>query len=293
MNRTRERCLAFFAWASATAVFLGVAAVVGFVLTRSGPALGPALLFGKTRWWAAVLGKEPVFDGLWPALVGTLSLVIGASAVAIPTGVAAGVYLAEFADGRLKRALEFTVDLLAGVPSIIMGLFGFGLILFLRRTLLPNANTCLLLAMLCIAALVLPFLIRATETALNGLPASLRLLGPSLGLSDAQTLLRIRLPAASRGILSGVIMSMGRAAEDTAVILLTGAVASAGLPHSLLDKFEALPFTIYYLSAQYRTEAQLQRAFGAAAVLLAFTAVMFALAHRLHAGLERRWEAGR
>ena len=133
-----------------------------------------------------------------------------------------------------------------------MGLFGFSLIIFLRRTVAPEANTGLLLAALCIALLVLPFTINATALSLASLPEELRLLGPSLGMTSWQSLRRILLPAASRGILGGVFLSMGRAAEDTAVILLTGAVAYGGLPGSLLDKFEALPFTIYYLAAQHQ-----------------------------------------
>jgi phosphate transport system permease protein len=103
----------------------------------------------------------------------------------------------------------------------------------------------------------------------------------------------VQLPAASRGVLSGVILAVGRAAEDTAVILITGAVANAGLPSRLTDKFEALPFTIYYLTAQHRTPAELDRAFGAALILLGMTSVLFCFAWWLHRSLEKRWIARR
>ncbi|MDO9632540.1 MAG: ABC transporter permease subunit, partial [Humidesulfovibrio sp.] len=104
---------------------------------------------------------------------------------------------------------------------------------------------------------------------------------------------RILLPAASQGILSGVILAVGRAAEDTAVILLTGVVANAGAPGLLTDKYEALPFHIYYLAAEYQSPQELSQAFGAALVLLCLTAALFAASRRLQAGLERRWKSGR
>ena len=171
-----------------------------------------------------------------------------------------------------------------------MGLFGFTLILFLRRTLLPTANTCLLLAAGCLALLVLPYLVSATQKSLEGLPESLRLIGPSLGMGTGRTIRHILLPASARSILAGVILAVGRAAEDTAVILLTGVVANAGAPAGLTGKFEALPFTIYYLAAQYQTPQELDRGFGAALVLLALTGSLFVGAHLLHATLRRRWQ---
>ena len=106
---------------------------------------------------------------------------------------------------------------------------------------------------LSLALLVLPYLILSTHSALEGLPHSLQVAGLSLGFTPWQNLVHILIPAASRGILSGVILAVGRAAEDTAVILLTGVVANAGAPQSLTDKFTALPFHIYYLAAEHRT----------------------------------------
>src|SRR5262249_22926818 len=144
------------------------------------------LLFGDVPPGEAVLGKRRVFDGIWPALVGTLLLVVGASLIAVPLGVGSGIWLAEYGRGRCGRWFSVAASVLAAVPSIIMGLFGFGIILLLRRTLAPQANTCLLLSMLCLALLVLPYLIRATETALTGIPQAVKLLGPCLGLSRWQ-----------------------------------------------------------------------------------------------------------
>ncbi|MDQ7836158.1 MAG: ABC transporter permease subunit [Humidesulfovibrio sp.] len=291
-----ERLARALAWTSALAVPAGVCALLGYLLWRGLPTLGAALFFGDTPPLDALLHGAAVFDGLWPACLGTLYLVLVASCLAIPLGVASGIHLAEFATGRAGRLISSCVDLLAGVPSILMGLFGFGLILLLRHTLWPRANTCLLLSALCLALLVLPYLISATRTCLEALPRELRLTAASLGLTRWQTVSRVLLPAASRGVLGGIILAVGRAAEDTAVIMLTGVVVGAGTPGALTDKFEALPFTIYYLAAEHQSPQELDLAFGAALTLLCLTALLFALARSLRASLlngkSRRWGNG-
>lgn len=283
-----ERAASALAWVSAILVPAAVCSLLGFLLLRGAPTLSPALFFGDTPALDALFRGAPVFDGLWPACLGTLWLVALASALAIPVGIAGGIHLAEFAAGRAARLASFCVDLLAGVPSILMGLFGFALILLLRRSFWPSANTCLLLSALCLALLVLPYLVSATHAALAGLPQDLRLTCAALGLTRWQAVSRVLLPAARQGILGGVILAIGRAAEDTAVILLTGVVAGAGRLGTLTDKFEALPFTIYYLAAEHQTPQELDLAFGAALTLLALTLALFALARRLGAG----WRPG-
>jgi phosphate transport system permease protein len=269
-------------------VTVTILVLVAFLVVRGGRALGPDLFFADTPWLEALLGQRAVFGGIWPSVVGTLVLVLGASALAIPLGILAGIHLAEAPHSRTTAALRWSVDLLAGIPSILMGWFGFGLILWLRATLWPQANTSLLLAMFCLALLVLPYLIRTTEAALLGLPDSLRLAGPALGLTPEQSLRRILLPAARRGLLGGVFLAVGRIAEDTAVILMTGVVANSGLPGGLTGKFQALPFDIYFLAAENRGPEDLQRAFGTAVVLLMLTGCLFIVAHAVHRELEQR-----
>ena len=142
----------------------------------------------------------------------------------------------------------------------------------------------------CLALLVLPHLIFMTQTTLEGLPAELRLSGLSLGFTPWQNMRHVLLPAAGRGILSGVILAVGRAAEDTAVILLTGVVANAGLPSGLLGKYEALPFQIFYLASEARSEAELAQGFGAALILLLLTATLFLGAYYLKGTVTKLWE---
>ena len=288
MRIDRANILVALAWCATLVTAATVAALIVFLVVRGGRSLGPGLLFADVPWQEAMLGRTAVFAGIWPSLVGTLSLVLGASALALPLGLLAGIHLSEARPSRSISALRWSVDLLAGIPSIIMGWFGFGLILLLRRTLLPEANTSLLLAMACLALLVLPYLIRTTESALSGLPERLRLAGPALGLSPVQSLLRIQLPAARRGLLGGVFLAIGRVAEDTAVILMTGAVANGGLPSGLTGKFQALPFDIYVSAAENRGPDDLQRAFGTALVLLMLTGSLFLLTQAVHRGMELR-----
>lgn len=287
-----ERLLILWAWLAAGLVALSVGLLIAYLSARGWPAMSYALFFGETPWRTAIIGAQPVFDGIYPAMAGTLILIACASIIALPLGVSCGIYLAEYARGRFKSTFSFLVDLLSGMPSIVMGLFGFALILLMRRTLFSNANTSLMLSSVCIALLVLPYLIRLTQVALEGLPEHVRLLGPSLGYTRWQNIRHVLLPSAGTAIFSGIVLAIGRAAEDTAVIMLTGVVANAGIPRALSDKFEALPFTIFYLTAEHRNDFELQKAFGSALVLLALTGTLFCLSYGLKKRLEHRWRGG-
>lgn len=278
-----------FSWICSLSFLATLVLLITFLVHKGGKSLDLELIFGQAPIGQALTGKAPVFEGLLPALAGTLALVLLAVGFAAPFGLGAGIYLALLASGRLKRYCNFCIDLLASIPSIVIGLFGFALILFLRRTLAQDATTCLLLSAGGLGILILPYLVWAAQNGLDSLTAETRLIGPSLGLSLRQNLLHILLPLASRPILGGIILATGRAAEDTAVILLTGAVANAGLPASLFHKFEALPFFIYYTAAEYRTPEELSQGFGACLILLALSASLFLLAIILEKGLTRGW----
>ncbi|MBR1897017.1 MAG: ABC transporter permease subunit [Pyramidobacter sp.] len=287
--RVREFSLTALGWASFAFVAGGVLSLIGFLAARGLPALDLKLFFDDTPIWDAVLGLRPVWDGIWPAMAGTLSLLAVTMALALLPGVCCGVYLACFASPREREWIGASVDVLAGIPSIVMGLFGLELIIVLRRTFVPQGTTCLLLAGFCLALLVLPTLITAVRAAIEALPARLSLTADALGLTKAQTVRRLLVPAAAPGILGGVILAMGRAMEDTVVIMLTGAVANAGLPAGLTAKFEALPFRIYYTAAQYTGPEQLARGFGTALFLLLMSETLIAAAKALQARLSHKW----
>jgi phosphate transport system permease protein len=261
-----------------------------FLLSRGWPVLGRKLFFGSTPALDALLGLRPVWDGIWPSVAGTLCLLLVTLILAVPPGVGCGLFLACYAAPGQKYWLGLAVDLLAGIPSIVMGLFGFVLIVWLRRAFLPQGTTCLLLSSFCLALLVLPSLVAGTRAALEAVPERLVLTAAALGFSYGQTVRRFLLPAAGQGILGGVMLAMGRAAEDTAVIMLTGVVVNAGLPSGLTAKFEALPFRIYYTAAQYADQRELQLGFGTALVLLCLSSGLLFCAWALQRRLERRWK---
>lgn len=262
--------------------------LLGFILSRGAPAFNLSLFFGDTDALKGIFGLEPIWDGIWPACVGTITVVIFALSIALLPGLATGIWLATSSDSRFSRLLAFGIDILAGIPSILMGLFGFTLILFLRNWLLPSANTCLVLSALSLALLIIPYLAVATRTALNALPPSLEITALSLGMTHWQALRKVLLPQAAKGISGGIMLAAGRAAEDTAVIMLTGVVANAGLPGGVFERYEALPFTIFYYSAQYQSDAELQMAFGAALTLLCLTATIFSVSSFLLRTSSRR-----
>ncbi len=289
MNKLLNFGIYCWSWIATLGVFLVVGLLLFYLLSQGLPTIGKELFFGDAPAWKAILGQVRVWDALWPACVGTLFLVLIAALLAVPLGISSGIYLACFAPKSVKRILSLLVELLAGTPSIVMGLFGFAMILFLRNTFFPNANTSLLLSSVCLALLILPYLIFTTQAALESLSDEYLLIGPSLGFNQIQTVFHVLIPAAGRGILSGVVLSIGRAAEDTAVIMLTGVIANAGLPQGLLGKFEALPFRIFYLAAEYRTSAELDSAYGTALVLLSLTGILYGGAFALHKTLELRW----
>ncbi|HCL80531.1 MAG TPA: phosphate ABC transporter permease [Synergistaceae bacterium] len=291
--RCRERVILVVSLVSGFLVCVSVFILMAFLLRRGLPALRGDLLFGNTPVMEAILGLKPVWDGIWPAMAGTLGLLILTMSFAIIPGVGCGIFLACYATPRQKEGLGLAVDLLAGIPSIVMGLFGFILILFLRRTFLPRGTTCMLLASFCLALLVLPSLIASTVSSLEGLPEELSLTAEALGFSQGQALRHVLLPAAGNGILSGIMLAMGRTAEDTAVIMLTGVVANAGFPAGLLSKFEALPFFVYYTAAQYADQQELTRGFGAILVLLLLSGGLLLGSWYLQRKLELRWRGER
>lgn len=274
-----ERMFRIASLAAGLLVLAIVAGFLGYLVFKGAGALGPGLLFGDVAPIEALTGRVQVWDGIYPALVGSLAAVALANLIVLPLGGASGIFLAEYLSGRPKHLLCFAVDVLAGLPSIIIGLFGFALLLLLRATLLPQANTSLLLSSCCLACLVLPYIISTTRSSLENLPAELRLIGPSLGLSHWQNIRHVLLPASRHALLSGAILAIGRSAEDTAVIMLTGVVACAGLPSGWGSHFEALPFYIFYHTAEARGPEDLERAFGAALVLILICSALFTLAH--------------
>ncbi len=286
--RFLEKVLPLFSWLCGAVLVAAISSVTGYLLFKGLRGVNLGLLFGTTDPVAALMLRQQVFDGLFPAMVGTLSLVLMSVGWAIPIGIAAGIYLAEYARGRTKMIFNLLFDILAGLPSVIIGLFGFSLTLFLNRHVSEALRPCLLISSIALAFLVLPYIIRTTQLAFESLPVQSRMTARALGASRLQNIVHVLLPQAFPGISSGVILAIGRCAEDTIVIMLTGVVASAGVPRSLLSPYEALPFYIYYISSQYGDQQELARGYSAAILLLIICLFLFSLAFLIKKGARYR-----
>ncbi|MEZ4599402.1 MAG: phosphate ABC transporter permease PstA [Syntrophotaleaceae bacterium] len=280
-----ESLVIIFSWMAGLTLLASVALFLGYLFAKGFHSVDLSLIFGETSPLRAILLRERVFDGIFPAIAGTLALVILSVIWAIPVGIAAGIYLAEYAGARAKKVLDAFFDVLSGIPSIVVGLFGFAFAVFLHRHFSDRFGPCLLISSVALSVLVLPYIIRTTQAALEGIPLEGRLTGLALGASRYQNIVLVLIPKSLSGIMSGIILAIGRCAEDTAVIMLTGAVASAGLPKSLFSQYEALPFYIYYISSQYADPQELMKGYGAAIVLLLLCTGLFSVAFAIRKGL--------
>ncbi|MGL5376917.1 MAG: phosphate ABC transporter permease PstA [Cetobacterium sp.] len=185
--------------------------------------------------------------GIFPAIVGTIYLTLGTIAVSVPFGVFTGVYLVEYAkDSFLTRLINLTIINLAGIPSIIYGLFGMALFVIYFKLGVSILSGSLTLGIMC-----LPVIITATREALLAVPNSLREASLALGATKWETISKIVIPAALPGITTGVILSISRAAGETAPILFTAAAFYLPfLPRSIFDQVMALPYHLYVISTQ-------------------------------------------
>ncbi len=227
--------------------------------------------------------------GIFPAIVGTFLLGFGAMLFALPIGVLTAVYLSEFAARtRLADAIRTGTNTLAGLPSIVYGLFGFA---FFCKFM--NLGVSVLSGALTLGVMSLPIIISTSEEALRSVPNSFREASLSLGASRWRTTIKVVLPNAISGIVTGAILSMGRAVGETAPIIFTAATFyTRKLPKSPLDEVMALPFHIYGLVTEgLYPEKQLPIAFGSALVLLMIVLLLssFGIYLRYKQRKRRKW----
>jgi len=225
--------------------------------------------------------------GVWPAIVGTLYLTLGTAVVAVPMGVAAAIYLSEYArDTAVTRIIRLAIINLAGIPSVVYGLFGLGLfVLFL------HLGTSIVAGSLTLAIMTMPVIISTTEVALRAVPQSFRLVSLSLGGTRWQTIWRVVLPQALPGMLTGIILGLERAAGETAPILFTAAAFFLPrLPNSIFEPTMALPYHLFVISTQV-PGMPVKIQYGTALVLLVFVLSMNLVATliRSRARARRQW----
>lgn len=227
--------------------------------------------------------------GILPAIMGTFYLMLGTITVALPLGMASAIYLSEYArQGRSTRLIRLAIITLAGVPSIVFGLFGLGLFV-----LFCHFGASILAGSLTLACMVLPTIIVASEEALRAVPQGFREASLALGAGKWQTICRCVLPYAIPGMVTGSVLGIGRAAGETAPILLTAAAYFLPqLPTSVFDQCMALPYHLYVLATQYPAADKVRpMQYGTAFVLLVlvlgvnFGAIML----RIHFRRKYKW----
>ena len=264
----------------ALATALPILLVVAYIVWQGAPAISWEFLTGFPR-------EGMRAGGILPAIVGTFWLTLGTGLTAVPLGIGAAVYLAEYAsDNRWTRLIRIAIVNLAGIPSVVYGLFGLGLfVLFLRF------GTSILAGSLTLSIMTLPVIISTSEEALRAVPHSFRVVSISLGGTRWQTIRRIVIPQALPGILTGVILGLERAAGETAPILFTvAAFFLPRLPSSPFDATMALPYHLFVISTQV-PGMPIHIQYGTALVLLAFVLIMNVSAGliRSRARARRQW----
>jgi phosphate transport system permease protein len=239
--------------------------ILGYIVYRGAPEVNLTLFTERP------VPSGESGGGLGHAMLGSLIMVSLASAFAVPVGILAAVYLSEYRTAALTRPIRFMTELLGGVPSIVIGVFAYSVVVhppWAERSHGFSAWA----GIFALAVLMLPVVVRATEEAIRLVPNSLRHASYALGATQAQTVLRVIIPAALPAIITGVLLAMGRIAGETAPLLLT-ARDSKWWPGPLTEKMASLPYYIYeYSRSPYAEERQL--AWGGAMVLLTFVMLL-------------------
>lgn len=251
--RTEQRFVKVVLWAfTALTVFI-LLFIVFFVLKNGLPVVGPTFLAKNP----VDMGKE---GGIFSTIIGTAALTIMAVLIAAPLGIGSAIYLTEYTrENRLTRIIRFGADCLAGIPSIIFGLFGF--ILFVTKL---RFGWSILSGSLTLAFMILPTIICTSEEAIRAVPQAFRDVSFSLGSTKWQMVIRVVLPSALPGIVTGIILSIGRSIGETAAVIFT-AGSALHVPTSIFSSSRTMSVHFYILA---REGISMANAYGTAAVLV-------------------------
>ena len=258
-RRVKEKLAYLFLITMISIIILSIGIMFYFIISRGIRVINWEFLTQMPR-------KAMTAGGIFPAILGTFYLTMGAICFALPLGVSSAIYLNEYAvQNRLIRIIRVSINNLAGVPSVVFGLFG--LAIFVKFL---NFGVSILSGSLTLGILILPTIIRASEEALSAVPNSFREASFALGATRWQTIQKIVLPNSFSGILTGAILSIGRAAGETAPILFTAVTFySMRLPKSIFSEVMTLPYHIYALMTEgTHPEFQVPIAYGTALILV-------------------------
>lgn len=263
-NTKRTQKIAFFLMLLATLLIVVPVGMIVVIIVQKGlPAINWQFLSDIPRQGMRA-------GGIFPAIIGTVYLVLGAIVFALPIGLLAAIYLSEYSrDNFLTRIIRLAIVNLSGVPSVVYGLFGLALFVVFFKF-----GASILSGSLTLGIMILPIIITTSREALESVPQSFREVSLSLGASKWQTIRHIVLPNAIPGILTGTILGLGRAAGETAPILFTvAAFYLPQLPKSIFDQAMALPYHLYVISTQVPNVDEKVR-YGTALVLLVLVLFM-------------------
>lgn len=280
---TRKQLSQYIAFSSFTIisfVVVGILFVIlGFIIVRGASVISWDFITGMPE-------EGMTRGGILPAIIGTGCLILGSMIFAFPIGVLSGIYMNEYlTDNWFRRFIDFMTNNLAGVPSIVFGLFGMALFvnyLGFGDSIIAGSMT--------LGLLTLPVIIRTTEEALKSVDDSLRTGSLALGATKLQTIRKVVLPVAFPNIITGLILSIGRVSGETAPILFTvAAYFLPNLPHSIYDQVMALPYHLYVLATSgTNMEESRPMAYGTAFVLIVIVLLMNLLANFLRRALGKR-----
>jgi len=267
--RSSEKIAKLSLWISGMTVLAVLLLLVGFVLTRSIGVINPEFIFGMPE-------EGGRGGGILPMIVGTLSLIVISVLLASPIGVASAIYLTEYAGTHpLAKIVSFGADWLSGVPSIIFGLFGFAFfVVFL------GWGFSILSGGMVLACMILNEIIRTSQEAIKAVPAAYREASYALGATKWQTVSKIVLPSAAAGILTGIILGIGRVSGETAAVMLTVGSFMA-MPTSLFSSVRPMSLHLYLLAIAEVHPGAVERAFGTAVLLLLIVLIANFSSHAL------------
>jgi len=250
---TADKAAKVVLWASAGIALLILAVILGYIVVQGVHVISLSFLLGSPR----LSGAE---GGILPAIVGTFWLMVVAMLSSVPIGIGAAIYLAEYAPkSAVTAVISFGVECLAGVPSIVIGLFGYAFL-----SIYLGFGFSVLSGGLALMFMVLPWIVRVSEESIKTVPNAFREASLALGATKWQTVRRVVIPSAIPGITTGVILGIGKAIGETAVIMFT-AGSSLLMPMSLFDPVRALPYHIYILASEGISDPM---AYGSSIVLL-------------------------
>jgi phosphate transport system permease protein len=261
-----QRVAVGFLWSLTFLTLAILIFIIVFILRQGLPVINKNFLFGSPL----EMGRA---GGIFPIIIGTIYLTLVAIIIATPLGVGTAIYLQEYArESWATRIIRFGADCLAGIPSIIFGLFGFVLLVIFLRL-----GWSVLSGGLTLAFMVLPTIIRTSEEAIRAVPQSYREVSLALGGTRWQTITRAVLPSALPGIFTGIILSIGRSIGETAAVIFT-AGSSLRLPKSIFDPVRTMSVHFYILA---REGISMKNAYGTAAILIISILVINAVAYWL------------